>query len=1099
MDTLWKLPKELIEVQLMIFSFDDNDIKDLLGDIVYNTGLDMYYRNKVRKIDVLEDSQNTFSVISTVESAYDLKDYKVNILTNRRNGAMYSSCNCLDFTEYGKCKHIAAVFIKINREGTTQKSRMRELLKDDGSELLNYYRQESKDNYKANELINMEALIEINDDFYKPYALELKVGLERLYVVKNLKEFIESVFLNEQSIYFGKGFEFYPKTQYFSKEDYEVLLLIKEIYDNNNHVNANMYVNKSIFFSGKRAYLTESQLIRFLRLKSGLKINAILKGKDYKNINVFTKDIPLNFNISMTDDVLSLKLNEGIPESVDRKNKIYMYKEDLYLPSKDQIKSLMPIYKTMKKQGSNNINFKKSEISEVATYIIPKLRLISESIIADESLESIIKEETLEISFYLDKDKEYVSCDVVFKYGDTSFDLKDKDEDNKAVVVIRKLDEENIALRTLENMGFEKENNKYYLKDEDMIIDFVIQGIGNISSLGEVYYSDSFKNIQVMSSKSFKSSISLNNANLLEFDFEVEGMDKSELKSLFNSLKQRKKYYKLKNGDILPLNSGEIQDFNLLMQTLDIDTDKLSKGKVTLPKYASLYIDENIKANNLNFISKNKTFEDLVNAMKDIKNSNYELPKGITGNLRDYQKIGFKWFKTLSYCDFGGILGDEMGLGKTFQAISYIASEKEEGALNTPALIVCPTSLVYNWLSEFEKFAPNLQILVVSGSKNERLIQREGLLEYDVIITSYPLIRRDIEEYNDIIFSICILDEAQQIKNPSSLNAQSVKELKAQKRFALTGTPIENSLTELWSIFDFIMPGYLKTQGRFSKKFEIPIVKDKDEIVLKELLKLIRPFILRRFKRDVALELPEKIEHKVIVDMTEEQKKLYVSYVNSFKEEIKEEIKEKGFNRSKIKILSLLTRLRQICCDPSSFLDNYTGDSGKYITLDEILEESLSNGHRVLLFSQFTTILKSIKERLDKSNIKSMYLDGSVPSKKRMGMVNEFNEGDAQVFLISLKAGGTGLNLTGADLVIHFDPWWNPAVEDQAVDRAHRIGQTKTVEVIKLITKGTIEEKIYDLQEKKKEIIKSVLDGENHDKVLLSTMTEEDMEDLFKI
>lgn len=1083
----------------MIFSFDDNDIKDLLGDVVYNTGLDMYYRNKVREIDVLEDSQSTFSVLSTVESAYALKDYKVNILINRRNGAMYSSCSCLDFSEYGKCKHIAAVFIKINREGTTKKGRMRELLKNDGSELLDYYRQESQDNYKANELINMEALIEISDDFYKPYALELKVGLERLYVVKNLKEFIESVFLNEQSIYFGKGFEFHPKIQHFTKEDYEVLLLIKEIYDNNNHVNANIYVNKSMFFSGKRAYLTESQLIRFLRLKSGLTINAILKEKDFKDIKVFTKDMPLNFNISITNDILSLRLEEDMPQSVDRRNKIYMYKGDLYLPSKEQIKTLMPIYKTMKKQGGNNINFKKGEIGEVATYIIPKLRLISESIITDESLENIIKEEPLKISFYLDKDKEYVSCDIVFKYGDTSFNLKDEGSNNKTIVVIRKLNEENAAIKTLEAMGFKKEVNKYYLKDEDMIIDFVVQGIGDINLLGEVYYSDSFKNIQVMSSKSFNSSISLNSANLLEFDFQIEGMDKSELKSLFNSLKQRKKYYKLKSGDILPLNSAEIQDFNLLMETLDIDADKLSKGKVTLPKYASLYIDENIKVNNLKFISRNKTFEDLVSAMKDIKDSNYELPKGITGNLRDYQKIGFKWFKTLSYCDFGGILGDEMGLGKTFQAISYIASEKEDGMLNTPALIVCPTSLVYNWLSEFEKFAPDLSTLVVSGSKNERLIQREGLLEYDVIITSYPLIRRDIDEYKDIIFSICILDEAQQIKNPSSLNAQSVKELRAQKRFALTGTPIENSLTELWSIFDFIMPGYLKTQGRFSKKFEIPIVKDKDDVVLKELLKLIRPFILRRFKKDVALELPEKIEHKVIVDMTEEQKKLYASYVTSFKEEIKEEIKEKGFNRSKIKILSLLTRLRQICCDPSSFLDNYTGDSGKYIALDEILEEGLSNGHRVLLFSQFTTILKSIKERLDKSNIKSMYLDGSVPSNKRMGMVNEFNEGDTQVFLISLKAGGTGLNLTGADLVIHFDPWWNPAVEDQAVDRAHRIGQTKTVEVIKLITKGTIEEKIYDLQEKKKEIIKSVLDGENHDKVLLSTMTEEDMEDLFKI
>ncbi|WP_122992573.1 DEAD/DEAH box helicase [Clostridium amazonitimonense] len=1081
----------------MMFNFDDKNIENLIGDITYSRGLDMYLRNKVRRIDVLENSERMFSVISIVESAYDLRDYKVNILSNRKNGALFSSCTCEAFSKYKSCKHIGAVLIKINREGVNGRN-PRYSLGNYGVELLDYYKDESKDNYEPRKFVNMEVILQITENFYKPYFMELKVGLGRLYVVKNLREFIESIFIDGKTIYFGKEFQFNPESHYFSEKDYEILLMLKEIYDSNEHVNENIYINRAIFFSGKKAYLTESQLLRLLKLKRGDYISANLKGYEFKAIEICIGDMPLNFNLSIKDEMLNLSLEEDFPEAVDKKSKIYIHKDKLYLPSENQIKTFAPIYKIMEKKKSQSIEFPKDKIEEVATYIIPSLKSISETLIADEDLGNIIKEEPLKIKFYLDKEDDFVSCDVVFNYGKTSFTLKKQDKNPEDVVIVRKLKEENHALRVLEHIGFNREKDKYYLKEEDDIVDFITEGIENISSLGEVYYSDSFKDIQVISSKSFKSSISLNNSNLLEFDFEIEGVDRSELKGLFNSLKHRRKYHRLKNGNILPLNSKDIKDFNFLMENLDMDMGKLAKGKVTLPKYASLYIDENIKESNLQFIAMNKDFKDLIHTIKDIKEADYKLPENITGNLRDYQKVGFKWFKTLSYCGFGGILGDEMGLGKTFQAISYIASEKEEGNLNKPALIVCPTSLVYNWLNEFEKFAPHINVLVISGSKNERLCQREEILNHDVIITSYPLIRRDIDEYKDIAFSICILDEAQQIKNPSSLNAQSVKEINAPKRFALTGTPIENSLTELWSIFDFIMPGYLKTHGRFSKKFEVPIVKDKNQTVLKELLKLIRPFILRRFKKDVALELPPKIEHKVVVDMTEDQKKVYASYVESFKEEMKEEIKEKGFNKSKIKILSLLTRLRQICCDPSSFLDNYNGDSGKYIALDEILEESLLNGHRILLFSQFTTILNNIRKRLDKSGIESMYLDGSVSSSERMEMVDEFNQGETQVFLISLKAGGTGLNLTGADLVIHFDPWWNPAVEDQAVDRAHRIGQRKTVEVIKLITKGTIEEKIYDLQEKKREIIESVIDGENHENVILSTMTEEDMEELFK-
>lgn len=1084
----------------MAFIVDEEYIKGYLGDIVYDRGRDMYLRNKVRRINIMENSQNIFSVVATVESAYDLKDYKVNILTNIKNGSLYTTCTCEAYSEYKSCKHIAAVLIKLSRDEFQTKGSIK-VLNNYGVELIEMLKEDTENIYKPQELVRLEIIVQITNAYSKSYSIELKIGTEKLYVVKSIKDFMESLFISKKAIYFGKDFTLEPKNQYFSESDEEVIIFLKELYDINEKVNEVTYNNKGIFLSGKKAYLTESQLMKLLKVKDGQYINANLKGRDFSNIQIKYEDIPLNFNISLSGDKISLNVEEALPEDVDIKSKLFIYKDKLYIPSQRQLAILGPIYKMMKRQKTNSIEFIKDQIQDLFTYVIPQVKLISKSLSLDEELKNVVEEEPLKIQFYLDKEKhnEFITCRIVFNYRYTSFTLEQNTKKQNNKVIIRNLEEEKRAVVTLEAFGFKRNKELLELNDEEKIMDFITLGLESISKLGEVYYSDSFKNINILSPKNFKSSISLSNNNLLQLDFEVEGINRNELKELFNSLRYKKKYHKFKNGSIIPLYSKEFQEFNNLGESLDLDLSKVAKGAITIPKYAALYLDDKIRNSNLNFISRNEEFKALIKTINEIKYANYKIPNKLTGILRDYQKVGFKWFKTLSQCDFGGILGDEMGLGKTIQAIAYIVSEKEENANCKPSLIVCPTSLVYNWLQEFEKFAPTMKVLVISGDKNERMDQREEIMSHDVIITSYPLIRRDIEDYLNIDFNICIIDEAQHIKNPASLNAQSVKEIKAAKRFALTGTPIENSLTELWSIFDFIMPGYLKSHGRFVKSFESPIIKDKNENMLKELLKLIRPFILRRFKSEVAIELPPKIEHKVVIDMTQEQKKVYLSYVNSFKEEMRNEIKEKGFNRSKIKILSLLTRLRQICCDPSSFIDNYNGDSGKYIALEEILEESLANNHRILLFSQFTTILSNIRSRLDNLGISSMYLDGSIPSHERINMVNNFNNGEVEVFLISLKAGGTGLNLTGADMVIHFDPWWNPAVENQAVDRAHRIGQQKTVEVIKLIARGTIEEKINELQEKKKEMIKTVLDEEAHDDIIIKSMTEEEVEDLFKI
>ena len=487
----------------------------------------------------------------------------------------------------------------------------------------------------------------------------------------------------------------------------------------------------------------------------------------------------------------------------------------------------------------------------------------------------------------------------------------------------------------------------------------------------------------------------------------------------------------------------------------------------------------------MSYIDGKEIVSHISNKLKTIKEVNYSIPAKLNAKLRDYQITGYNWFKTLSHYEFGGILADEMGLGKTIQTITFLLSEKEN---NKKSLIVTPTSLIYNWKSEFENFAPSMRIAVLHGSKEERIEIMENIESYDVILTTYGTLKNDYEWYNDKEFDYCIIDEAQHIKNPQSISSETVKEIKAKVKFALTGTPIENNLLELWSIFDFVMPGYLYNKNRFQERF---IGTREGTVALK---KMIQPFILRRLKKNVMMELPDKIEKKYYVEMNEEQKKVYSSYIA----DIKEKMNDKDINKDKITIFSYLTKLRQLCLDPSVIVEGYNGGSSKIDTALSIVCDAIDAERKILLFSQFTSVLDNIKKTLKENNIDYYYLDGATKAQERIKLVNDFNsKDDVSVFLISLKAGGTGLNLTSADMVIHFDPWWNPAIEDQATDRAHRFGQKSNVEVIKLIAKGTIEEKIIKLQDDKKEVIGEVMNGDYKNGSLLGTLSEEEIKELF--
>lgn len=1085
-----------------MFDIKEETVKYWADEFVYKKADNYYKKGKVKKINVTKnynrelDSNET--KIEAVVSDNGM-EFANEIWFNDRTGVNNVKCQCREFNKYSLddriCPHIAAAMFKYIRDKdsiTGRKYTMKTQM------LIDQIKNGMVEKENIGKELNMEVKLEINPWSEKGSSLQLKIGEDRLYVVRNMREFINSYIGKSQNIEFGKGFTFNPMVHHFNKEDRKIVELIEEIYedDERNYQFEYSYNGGNKILVGKKAYLTDIKVKRFLNIIKDREISISIKAQEYKNVKIIKESIPLDFQLVSKNNEIELIQKDSIPYPITENGEYFFHEGFIYKVDEQKRKLYIPFYNAFLKERKNVIKFDLEDSGKIASYIIPSLEKITDNLVIDTSLQEKFYREPLNTKIYLDRSNDMVMGTIKFCYGDININPLAKDNgSSKDSILIRDVETELNVVNLFKNYKFQKYGDEFINNEEEEIIGFLNNGINTLQDFCEIYYSNSFKNFKIYGASYYSGGVKLNDNDLLEFNFEIEGVDKKELKNIFEALRQKKKYYRLKKGGFVPLESEEIKNIGNMIDFLDIKDSDLEKDTVIIPKYSSMYIDENIKLYNMDYIKRNNNFTQLINTIKDVKDADFSVPKVLEKIMRKYQKVGFKWLKTLASCGFGGILADEMGLGKTLQIISFLASEMESGD-NVPSIVIAPTSLVYNWFSEIEKFYPDLKALVVSGSKEQRKKFIESSNEYDILITSYPLIRRDIEYYNSIEFKYCILDEAQQIKNPNSINAKSAKEIKAKNYFALTGTPIENSLTELWSIFDFIMPGYLLSHGKFVKKYEAPIVKANDKNALDELNKHIRPFILRRLKSEVIKELPPKIEHKIAVEMTEEQKKIYAAYLQNAKEQIDSNIKEKGFNKSKLMILSILTRLRQICCDPSIFIENYKGDSGKLSALDDIIENSINSGHRILLFSQFTSVLKNIGKFLSTKNIEHMYLDGQTKMEERGHMVTAFNQGKGDIFLISLKAGGTGLNLTGADVVIHYDPWWNPAVEQQASDRAHRIGQKKTVEIIKLIAMGTIEEKIYELQEKKRDIIKSVMDIDNSEEAIISKMSEEEIRDL---
>ena len=564
-------------------------------------------------------------------------------------------------------------------------------------------------------------------------------------------------------------------------------------------------------------------------------------------------------------------------------------------------------------------------------------------------------------------------------------------------------------------------------------------------------------------------------SDLLKLKLSSTDLTDEELIDILSSYRSNKKYHRLRNGNFIQMEESTMAELSSFMALSKAKPSDFVKGDMEVPAYRALYLDKVLEKNDLFYSRRDHAFKHLVKEFKTVSDSEYEVPESLQHIMRSYQEFGYKWLRTIEHYKFGGILADDMGLGKTLQVISVLLAAKQEDRLGE-ALIVTPASLVYNWKEEFAKFAPGLSTAIIAGSKDEREEQIKNAENADILITSYDLLKRDILYYADKTFTYQIIDEAQYIKTHTTAAAKSVKAVNSKIRFALTGTPIENRLSELWSIFDFLMPGFLYGYEKFRKEIETPIVKHNDKDAMNKLKRLAEPFILRRLKQDVLSDLPEKNEEIYYVHFDKKQQNLYDGQALHMKQ-LLEKQSDEMFQKNKMAILAEITKIRQICCDPSLCFENYDGESAKRQTCLELLKSAIDGGHKILVFSQFRSLLELLEKDLRNEGISYFKITGETKKEDRINLVNRFNRDETPIFLISLKAGGTGLNLTGADIVIHFDPWWNIAAQNQATDRAHRIGQTKTVSVYKLIVKDSIEEKILKMQEEKSALADEILSG----------------------
>jgi len=888
-------------------------------------------------------------------------------------------------------------------------------------------------------------------------GLGLKIGRTRAYVVRSMAEFAQRAQRREPAVY-GRELTFSHQEEELAGGD---AALFGQIV---------MLASQSDCVSGAELKLGGAALDQTMRLLAGCEVDVKDENGVQRRVHAVIGEITLPLELEKSDAQAQLRVNAD--DIVTGSAGAYQFKEDKIICAFGGAFSRTADLLRIGAAYPQGVRFEEDRLDEVCSRLI----LPAKSSVVMKSGQSILAAHTptpMTPRLYVDMaGKKRLTCRVSFDYCGTEITA-----DGEYPHIRRDETLEEDVRQEAARLFPEKLSSWEYAFDggDDAQFELLSEQLSGLERVSEVMVSKRLTQMNVKRPRTMSFGLAQQEEKLT-LKADLGGYTQEELSSALAAYREKRAYVRLESGTFL---SGEAleqaADAAQVLEDLDVDAQQAQEG-VEVPMSRAMYLDAALKKRESIKLSAPKTITDWVERLEAAQNTKVEQPKGLKAQLRDYQKTGLCWLSALCQAGFGGILADDMGLGKTIQALSMLLLDFEAGK-TVRALVVCPASLQLNWLSEAKKFVPDLSSEALLGSAAERAQKIAAKDAPQILITSYDQLRRDVQAYEGIEFTHILLDEAQNIKNAASQAARAVKTIRAKNRFAMTGTPIENRLSELWSVFDFLMPGYLGTYKKFKERYEIPVVREADERVREDLHLLVAPFILRRMKKDVLTDLPEKVETVMTSEMTAEQRKLYTAHIARLQKESKGGLLG---GKEQIRMLSELTRLRQLCCDPRLCLENYHGGSGKLAQLMEVVKEALGAGHRILLFSQFTSMLELIGEALDGAGVGYLVLTGETDKETRMELVQQFNAGDPDVFLISLKAGGTGLNLTGADVVIHYDPWWNVAAQNQATDRAYRIGQTRGVQVIKLIASDSVEEHILKIQEQKRALSDGVLMGEEN-------------------
>lgn len=1075
------------------------DIRFMAGRAFYARGVELYNNGKVSDFHVEETQKNIWIITARVKGSVR-HVYAVELAYDSGMDEMVESfCECPAYYNYDNmCKHCVAVLLHFVDFEKKHPEFFAESGWEDGwGELADV--PEKPETTPAMKGLLMKQFMErsfplTHQEFcgkvrLEPYLewredmveAEFHIGISKMYVLKDIFEFRRHMTAMEEYSY-GKNLKFPHMKEAFAKESQKLMEFIlywagrnEERYRTYAYYG---YYDRPAFQKVRTMDLDGGELEAFLTAVGQQGFLANIFGRGEREWHVKQERPERGMTLTGKEHGIELKISQ--PMGFMGENYCY-YPVDgiIYMEKTADLAPVRDFMLCVERETDGTVFIQKEDAPVFCGQLLPVLEHFYRCEKTDfDAADYLQSPASFEI--YLDApQKDFITCRLLAVYGDRKYNMYKKEE-NETIVsrdVFREM-EVGQAVSSYFNAYDEQGGMLALSMDEEMMYILLTEGIERMQSLGEVYISDALKKIRVTSAPKVSVGISLS-GDMLELSMHTEDMPMEQLIEILSKYDRKKKYYRLKSGSFVDMGGGELEALARLKSELGITDRQLRQEQIALPKYRALYLDGELKAQPMQGALRDKSFKELVRNMKTVEDNDFEVPASLEEIMREYQKKGFLWIKTLKHNGFGGILADDMGLGKTLQVIAFLLSEfiDAEQSENKRCLIVAPASLVFNWSSEIERFAPALCVKTVTGTAEERRTAIRESGSRDILLTSYDLLKRDIDCYAGLRFYCQVIDEAQYIKNHNTQAARAVKEIEAGFKLALTGTPVENRLSELWSIFDYLMPGFLYAYQRFREEIEFPVVQNQDEAVMQRLRKMIAPFVLRRLKKDVLTDLPDKLEENMYARLEGEQRKLYDAHVQRMRMML-DKTSEEEFKTAKIQILAELTKLRQICCDPSLLFENYQANSAKMDMCMDLIRNAISGGHKLLLFSQFTSMLDLIRTELEKEGIGYYMLTGSTSKEKRMQMVGQFNGDDTPVFCISLKAGGTGLNLTAADIVIHYDPWWNLAVQNQATDRAHRIGQQNVVSVYKLIVKGTIEDNIMKLQEKKKELAEQVLGGE---------------------